>query len=179
LIPAGIPTLLVPNPAARTDNQVARASYLADRQLALMAADDDIHAVEGGVDDLLGDARAGLVENLRALRAEDAVGGAAAVAAILTSDPPIGVRNTGTDDWRQPGARGLVKRMLRRISPRPARITVSLDRRDGLTHLLVSDDPADVALSDRQPVEHVMEGTTSSYRRARRELIDEFYEVAT
>jgi hypothetical protein len=191
LIPAGIPTLLVPNPAARTDNQVARASYLADRQLALMAAANDVGEVERRVEALLGHARAGLMASLQHLEDDtlEGGGGAAAVAEFVTSGPPVGVRETGPDDWRQPGIQGhvkralgpkgvdLVQRALGRAPPHQPKAIVSLHPRHGSKHLLVTDDVADITRSEKQPVEHMLEGATSSYRKARRHLIDEFYEA--
>lgn len=188
LIPARVPTLLVPKSASRTDNQMARASFLADRQLTLTAADDDPDEVRRQTERLLGNARAGLPESLREI-GNDTLGGAAEMAEIVTSGPPTGDRETGSDDWHQPGFKGFVKRAIKpegvdvvrrvlgRAPPRPPTNTVSIDPQDGVAHLLVSDDLTDVARSNHQPVEHILGGATASYRRARGQLIDEFYNL--
>lgn len=187
LIPAGIPTLLVPKSASRTDNQIARASFLARRDLALIARDDDTADVQRQLEDLLGEGRARLEPNVAV---EHDISGATEAADILTGTPPKGIRETGSDDWRQPGFKGFVKRAigpggvamvqraLGRVPARPVRNVVSLEPREGVTHLLVSDDLADVARSEHQPVEHLLAGATDTYRKARREMIDEFYEVS-
>ena len=189
LIPARVPTLFVPKSASRTDNQVARASFLADRGLALTARDDDLDEVAIQVENLLGDAGVGLMERLEEMREDEVMGGADEVARVLTSSPPTGARETGEDDWRQPGIKGLLKRVippkgvvvvqrvLGKAPPRTPGGTVSLDPNDGVTHLLVSEDPLDVARSGHQPVEHMLAGASSSYRRARRNLISEFYDL--
>jgi len=189
LIPSRIPTLLVPKSASRTDDQIVRASLLAEHGLALMARDDRVDEVARQVERLLGDARADLTQRLDVMRDDELMGGATEVANILTSSPPRGFRETGADDWRQPGFKGFLKRaipprgvevvqrILGRAPPRPPGGTVSLDPKDGITHLLVSEDPADVARSVHQPVEHMLAGASSSYRRARRNLISEFYDL--
>lgn len=189
LIPARVPTLFIPKSASKTDNQVARASYLADRGLALVASDADIEEVESQVKTLLGGAGMGLSARLAQAPDDEMTGGAAEVAAIVTSSPPTGVRQTGVDDWRQPGLRGFVNRavppksiaFVRRVLGKgPARASgdpVSLQPGDGVTQLLITQDPTDVTRSDVQPVEHILAGASSSYRSARKDLISEFYDL--
>jgi hypothetical protein len=189
LIPARLPTLFIPT-AARTDDQTARAASLARRRLALWAAGDNIHEIGLRVDDLLGDARDELVERLDGLPDDTLVGGAAAVADILTTDTPVGIRETGTDDWREPGFEGLVKRaisprgvdLVRRVLGRslshPTQHTVSLDGEGGASQLLMSDELDSVRLADGQPVEHMVKGASASYRGARRDLMYEYYDLA-
>jgi UDP:flavonoid glycosyltransferase YjiC (YdhE family) len=191
LVPAGIPSLFVPKSASQTDDQVARASYLADQDMALAAADHDLDQVRGQVDRLLGPDRDRLRTALAAQPRDTMLGGAQAVADILTNSPPTGVRETGRDEWRQPGVKGFVKRAigpkgvelvqrsLGRVPRQPPRNTVSLSPspRDDVTQLIISQHLDDVTRSDNQPVEHVLAGTSSAYMNTRRELIDEFYEV--
>ncbi|HSM44823.1 MAG TPA: glycosyltransferase [Acidimicrobiia bacterium] len=189
LIPARVPTLFVPKTASRTDNQVARASFLADHGLALMARDDQVEEVETQVESLLGHANVELTANLEEIREDGLMGGAVEVARIVTSSPPTGVRETGVDDWRQPGIKGFLKRVipptgveylqqvLRKSPPRHPGNTVTLHSMDGLTHLLVSEDPADVVRSQCQPVEHMLAEASPSYHQARRNLINEFYDL--
>jgi hypothetical protein len=189
LIPARVPTLFVPKTASRTDNQVARASFLAEHGLALVARDDQVGEVETQVESLLGHANVELTTTLEKIRQNGLMGGAVGVARFVTSGPPTGVRETGDDDWRQPGIKGFLKwaipptgveylrQILGRNPARPPRNTVTLHPREGLTHLLVTEDPADVTRSQRQPVEHMLAGASPSYQRARRNLIDEFYDL--
>jgi hypothetical protein len=189
LIPARVPTLFIPKLASRTDNQTARAAFLERRGLALMAPEGDLAAIERQVDNLLGDARAGLVERLDEVSEEELMGGAAAVADILTSDSPVGIRETGTEVWRQPGLKGMVKRLisptgvrllqqvLGRAPPDAPQGTENLDPAQGPNDVLVSDDMESVSLASRRPVEHVMEGASSAYRESRRDLNQEFYDV--
>lgn len=190
LIPGGVPTLLVPKSASKTDNQVARASFLAERGLAAMTPDDDIDGVREAIADLLGEGGHRIRATLEKTHRAAMVGGAAEVARILTSRPPTGVRETGTGEWRQPGLKGIVKRAigptgvrlvqraLGRAPKQPPRLQVSLDPGSGLPHLVVTSDLEAVYRSTDQPVEHLLAGTSEAYRKTRHDLIDEFYEVA-
>ncbi len=64
LVPAGVPTLLIPNTSSKTDNQEGRAQYLADLGVALSARDDDLTAVARETARLLDPAvRAELIDN--------------------------------------------------------------------------------------------------------------------
>jgi hypothetical protein len=189
LIPARVPTLFIPKLASRTDDQTTRAAFLERRGLALIAPQHDLAAIERQVDNLLGDARSGLIERLDELPEEQLAGGAAAVADILIADPPVGIRETGTAEWRQPGLKGMVKRVispsgvrlvqqiLGRTPPSPPRDTENLDTARGSDDLLVSDDLESVSLSSRRPVEHVLQGASSAYRDARHGLNQEFYDL--
>lgn len=190
LVPARVPTLFVPKSTTRTDDQVARATLLARRRLALIAPEDDLEEIGRRIDDLLGDTRADLAENLRLVPDSAMVGGAAAVADLLTSSTPVGVRETGSSPWRQPGPKGMVRRILTpggvewvqrlvgRAPPRQSVGPVSLDPKDGSTPLLITSDPQAVSRSGDQPVEHLMEGASPGYRTAREDLIHRFYEMA-
>lgn len=189
LLPARVPTLFVPKSASKTDNQFVRASHLASRGLALVARDSRTEEVRSQVEQLLGDARSELAVELAKLRDDEVMGGAKATATIVAGDPPSGIRTTGDDAWRQPGVKGLLNRtisprakarVLQTVGKAPARPRpqpLSLDPREGVTQVLVSEDPADVARSERQPVEHILAGASDSYRRARDEMIDVFYEL--
>ncbi|HEX6299493.1 MAG TPA: glycosyltransferase [Acidimicrobiia bacterium] len=191
LIPAGVPSLFVPKSASQTDDQIARATYLADHDLALVAMDHDLESVRNQVERLLGGDRTWLQEALAAQQRETMLGGARAVAGFLTDSPPIGVRETGREEWRQPGFKGLVKRAigpkgvevvqraLGRVPKQPPRNPVSLhaDPPHGVAHLVVSQEVTDISLSNEQPVEHVLTDTSPAYMKTRLELIDEFYDV--
>ena len=189
LIPARVPTLFIPKLASRTDNQTARAAFLEQRGLALTASQDDVAAIQHQVDNLLGDARAGLAERLNEIPVEALMGGAGAVADILATSAPVGIRETGTDDWRQPGFKGwakraippagvrLAQRVLGRPSPGHPPGPVSLEPGESSIGLLVSDDLDAVSRSDRQPVEHLLHHASSAYGEARRTIIHEFYDL--
>jgi UDP:flavonoid glycosyltransferase YjiC (YdhE family) len=190
LIPTGIPTLLVPKSASQTDDQIARATWLAERGLALVAPDHDLAEVRRQVDSLLG----GCGDELRRAHGEtpgDTLGGATAVAGMLSGSPPTGVREAGGEEWRQPGFKGLVKRtigprgvalvqrVLGRAPRRPPRNEVSLapNPPPGVPRLIVTTEAGDVARSPDQAVEHILSGTSDEYERTRRDLIEEYYEV--
>jgi hypothetical protein len=191
LLPAGVPSLFVPKSASQTDDQIARAGYLADHDLALAAVDHDLDLVRSQVDRLLGEDRERLKAALAAQQPETMLGGARAVADLLTDSPPVGVRETGREEWRQPGFKGMVKRAigpkgvemvqraLGRIPKQTPRNPVSLHPHppDGVAHLVVSQEISDVSLSHERPVEHVLTDTSPAYMKTRLELIDEFYEV--
>lgn len=191
LVPARVPTLFVPKSSSQTDDQIARASFLADRDLALMADDRDPEAVRSGMDALLDGARARLLEALSATPLEDALGGAAAVARILTTTPPTGRRETGRTQWRQPGIKGFVKRsigtrgveLVRRALgrspsvPQRRQVSLSPEPGQGVTRLVVTSEVEAVNRSAEEAVEHILPGTSDTYRQARSQIIDDFYEV--
>jgi hypothetical protein len=191
LLPAGVPSLFVPKSASQTDDQIARASYLADHDLALAAVDTDLDLVRGEVDRLLGGDRDRLRKSLASQPRDTMLGGARAVADLLVGSPPTGVRETGKEEWRQPGFKGFVKRaigpagvemvqrMLGRIPKQPPRnvVTLSPDPPEGVAQLIVSQDLDAVARSGDQPVEHVLADTSAAYLDTRHDVIDEFYEV--
>jgi hypothetical protein len=191
LVPAGVPSLFVPKSASQTDDQIARARYLAEHDLALAAPDRDLEMVSAEMERLLGGDRNRLKKSLAAQPRETMLGGARTIADFLTASPPTGVRETGTDEWRQPGFKGflkraigptgveLVQRALGRVpkqSPRTP-VTRSADPPDGVSQLIISQDLDDVARSGDQPVEHILADTSAAYLDTRHELIDEFYEV--
>jgi hypothetical protein len=192
LMPAWVPSLFVPKSASQTDDQIARATYLAEHDLALVAMDHDLDGVRNQVKRLLSDERHRLKRALTARPRETMLGGAHAVAEVLIEAPPTGIRQTGKDEWRQPGFKGWVKRaigptgvemvqrVLGRVPYQPPRNQVSLDPNppEGVAHLELSQDLTDVTRSADRPVEHVLPGTSSVYMQARLNLINDFYEVA-
>jgi UDP:flavonoid glycosyltransferase YjiC (YdhE family) len=87
-LPAGIPTLLVPNPATRTDDQIGRADHLAGAGLALTAHPDGATELAAGVRRLSHpEVRSALTERLATLEEPARLGGAAATAALLAGLP--------------------------------------------------------------------------------------------
>ncbi len=187
LIPSRVPTLFIPKLASRTDDQTARAAFLERRGLALTASQDDLGEIQRQVDNLLGDARTGLVESLRAIPDGELIGGAAAAADILISSTPVGLRETDTGEWRQPGLKGwakramppagvtLVRRILGRATTSPLPGDMSGDPGSKSIRPLVSDDPESVSRSNLEPVEHLLAGASSAYGEARHDLIRQFY----
>lgn len=191
LIPAGVPTLLVPKSASNTDDQVARASFLAEHGMALMAGDDDPDGVSRQVDDLLGDGGDRLRASLMETDREMMIGGARDIAKILASSPPTGVRETRhVEEVPQPGFKGFVKRMigprsvewvqraLGREFERPRRTPVSLDQSGAdIPQLVVTSDLEAVSDSAEHPVEHILPDATADYERLRHDLVGDFYEI--
>lgn len=191
LIPAGVPTLLVPKSASKTDDQLTRASFLADGGMALMARDDDPDEVSRQVDGLLGEEQSRLRAALMAADRATMTGGAEQIAEIVTGSPPTGIRHTEREEIvPQPGLKGLLKRVIgpqsvRRVQrvlgrepEKPPRTAVSLSR-DGtdVPHLVVTSEPETVPRSAEHPVEHVLPGATDGYENRRRALLDDFYEI--
>ena len=191
LIPAGVPTLLVPKSASNTDDQMTRASFLAGRGLALMAEDDDLDGVRRQVDSLLSDGGERLRASLADHEEQAMTGGAHEIADTLTSSPPTRIRKTAPAEeehrpWfkgslkRAIGPRGveLVQRALGREPEMPRRAVVSLNGDDaGIPRLVVTSDLEAVARSAEHPVEHILPGATAGYEELRHSLIKEFYEV--
>lgn len=190
LIPAGIPTLLVPKSASQTDNQVARAAWLAANGMALMAPDDDSGSVRSQLGHLLGAGGEKVRASLRTRGTGDPLGGADEVAALLTSSPPRGVRETGGDEWRQPGIKGFVKRAigprgvalvqraLGRAPKRQPRTAVSFDAKaGGVPRLELSSDSEAISRTADNALEHILPGSSSHYEQTRRALIDHYYDV--
>jgi UDP:flavonoid glycosyltransferase YjiC (YdhE family) len=189
LIPAGVPSLFVPKSSSRTDDQEARARFLSERGLALMAADQDLGQVATQVGRLLDECGGKISKNLSGLDASEVSGGAGAVAQILLDGTPTGNRDIAMGEWRQPGWKGALKRaigprgvtsvqkVLGRSPPAPPRRTVSRDPNADMPHLLFDEDVTLVSRSQDQPVEHLLPGSSTGYRRDREALIEEFYDL--
>ncbi|MFP4554733.1 MAG: glycosyltransferase [Actinomycetota bacterium] len=191
LIPAGVPTLLVPKSASKTDDQLSRASFLANGGKALMARDDDPDEVSRQVDVLLGEGRSRLQASLMAADRAAMTGGAGQIAEIVTGSPPTGIRDTERKEVvPQPGIKGFlrrvigpegvrrVQRVLGREPEKPPRTAVSLNRDSpDLPWLVVTSDPETVPRSAEHPVEHVLPDATAGYEDRRRALLEDFYEI--
>lgn len=199
LIPAGVPTLLVANTSAKTDNQEARSEYLAELGLALVARDDDLEAVARETSRLLDpDIRARLVEQHRSSGVASTVGGAAAVASELIRPPEGGKRARLDETWKPPlssrianrvlGEKGkaMVKKALGRevadYSDSHTRVRIGdphgRPATDVLTLLLTSDSDQ-IDPSADYPTEHLLEGSSDSYRRERLEIVRRYYDVVS
>ena len=204
-IPAGLPTLLVPNPATRTDDQVTRADHLAGEGLALSAHPDSAQALAGGARRLL---QPGVGDSLRtqiaSLDPGRRSGGAAATANLLEDlatrfvhTPPPAVEQARRG-WRWAkeqvksglGTRGTnaVRKVLGRppVSTGPAgRLPVRLvsdvralsSNQSTTTTLVFSDRIPPEVLRDGPPVEHLLAGASPEYLAERRRITETYYDV--
>lgn len=191
LIPAGVPTLLIPKSASKTDDQLTRASFLADGGMALMARDDDPDEVSRQVDALLSEEQSRIRASLTAADRATMTGGAGEIADLVTGSPPTGIRDTERREIvPQGGFKGFVKRIVgaenvRRVQrvlgrepERPPRTAVSLSRNGTeLPRLMITTDPETVPRSAEHPVEHVLPDASGGYENRRRSLLEDFYEI--
>lgn len=197
LIPAGIPTLLVPNLQTRTDDQETRARVVAERGLAITAADTG-DGLRQGVELLLRtDTRRQLRNSIAGLDASEATGGARAafetlskLAADYTPLPltfPDRVARW-RDDAKQAlketlGVEGtnLVRRILGRPPVSTARRTPVVvgadDPPPGARRLWLTSEVDVSRLAGHDPVEHLLSGSPDAYETSRRLIIDRYYEV--
>ena len=202
LIPAGLPTLLLPNPETRTDDQVARASWLASAGLALSAPPGDPVQVVAAVRRLTAEpVRAELTAAIAALPPA-ARGGGAVVAAELLLRSAAGGRAPPTMAARNQvvatAARDRAKRimghrtgeLLRRALRRPLtggpsqRLQVAVT--DGVSPGPPSGDAHRLVLSEDIPtgmfpagpvVEHLLPGSSERYRAERLAIVADYYRV--
>ena len=207
-VPAGIPTLLVPNPATRTDDQIARASFLRGNGLALMAQPGDPEAMARGVR-LLSDAIARRDLIAACSRPARRSGRRAA-----HMPPLIGWSTCLPDSCRQPPpliervrrlerlAAEAVKRALGKRAPQPCdgswdgtplistsdRLTVriagapheaELWNGSGPMPLIFGADIPARLIRNGGPVEHVLRGASPEYTGTRRAIVENYYDVAT
>jgi hypothetical protein len=200
-LPVGLPTLLVPNAATRTDDQIARARFLSERGMALYAAEDDDAALVAGAK-ALSDAEV-CARLSEACRSGAGVGGASATGSVVVDLAARFVpsrrmrlaRSLHLFDaaWREwlkrrlgPRVTDRVRRMLGRppmsgiaadmvVSPTddPAAFTSGASP----TPLLVTPAVTNDIIRLGPPVEHVLEGTSEAYRAARMSIIDRYYDV--
>ena len=206
-VPAGLPTLLVPNPATRTDDQLARASWLAGRGLVLSALPDDPAAMAAAARTLSDSAvRYDLTAACSALPEPARTGGAHVAARRLIelaggfapSRPRLleqvrRLQRRGRESVKQAlGPRGTdaVRRLLgrTRMQETPEQLIVrvvatphevELWNGSGPMPLLFGDHIPAHLIRNGGPVEHLLAGASPEYRARRRDLIDEYYDVAT
>lgn len=197
-LPAGIPTLLVPNKLTRTDDQVGRARYLANEGLALAVHDDTPEAIETCVLQLLEtETRQRLRAALRALPEESKTGGAHETAEELirlassfqteplsVTERVLSVRDDAKEALkRQLGPEGTNR--IRRLLGRPPidsadRLSVTVGTKPtdpAVRRLVFAFNPTVEDLLGDTVVEHVLAGTSNGYRSARELLVDRHYDV--
>lgn len=204
-VSGGIPTLLVPNRATKTDDQGSRAHGVANRGLALVAEADDPDGIHHAIDRLLDESqRRQLRLTIDTLAPHERMGGAARAAEIAVSTVErhrgtLGMRARGT--WRvaDDGARtaamsvlgptgtDLVRRALRRpaldgIKDRlPVRIVGAsdpADQADGETAPLLFSESVTVndTTSDHL-VEHLVAGASEQYLQRRMAIVERNYRL--
>lgn len=187
-LPAAVPTLFVPSPKSVTDDQQARASWGERQGLSLMATAGQLEQVEEQTRRLLDDGvRRDLAEACRSIGTP--AGASEAVEVILDRSGGLSPerRRPGPDDpgvgpfirWQAqrligPTATATVRWMLRRQGERP-----ELER----TEFGASSEAAfgtEISLDLLRSgvvVEHLLAGTSSRYRAARRSIIGRYYEA--
>lgn len=189
-VPSGLPTLLVPNTATRTDDQTARANYASETGLASVAAGDLGAAVEEFV-------VLTAPESATIPPRTDLLGGARETARVLNeiaNDYQPQPRTLATriaesrDDLKSsfkrmlgPSGTNVVKRILRRpLTRRGTRLKVTTESsRDGLRQLRFEHDPTIDDLLQPGPLEHILSGSSVSYRSERELIANEHYEVVS
>jgi hypothetical protein len=196
LIPAGLPTLLVPNTATRTDDQRARAHEVARRGLALSAEPDSPDDLRRSIARLLDETT--LMQLRKAMKAipdEEKGGGASQTATELMKltrgfvpERPTGrqllletrasVRETIK---RALGTAGTnrVRRLLGRVPiDTSAMLDVTLNTSiEGIRELRFLEEPSTQQLLGGDPVEHVLPGSSEGYRAEREQLAHRYYNV--
>lgn len=198
LLPAGLPTLFVANTATRTDDQEARSRRLEELGLALHARDDDPDTVGAKVVRLLDPAVRRRLADAASGTAGKMTGAREVAERILAlphhADPGAFrqiERTARFQELREAvkrilGERGtnLVRRILGR-APRPVgvrpRVRIverpAIPTHDGLVPLAFTDVITADELLLGTPVEHLLSGSSDSYRRRRRDLITKYYRV--
>jgi Glycosyltransferase family 28 C-terminal domain len=194
LIPAGVPTLLIPNTSSKTDNQEGRAQYLAELGVALVARDDDLESVERETRRLMDPVeREALIEGHRRSGIGSRVDGAGAVARELLKPPASGVRSVTEEALNPPlssrlasrllGERGksLVKKALGRTAPDYSvsrkKVTLGDPAVTDALRLTITDRREDIDPRADHPIEHILAGSSPEYRDARRAIVEKYYEV--
>ena len=183
LIPAGVPTVLVPNASTATDDQQTRARALADAGLALWADEQVPDSIAAAVRTMLDPAaRAALSSAGARLPAPTGASATAEIVAGLTTDF-TGHRATTVERLRRvdfearaaamralgPTGTALVRRALGRRPPAGPRRPLTV--RPLLTDKL---DPA--TLQGDHPVEHLLAGSSDAYHARRLAIAHAFYD---
>ncbi|MFZ0627309.1 MAG: glycosyltransferase [Acidimicrobiia bacterium] len=198
LIPAGIPTLFVANTSTRTDDQVARARGVATKGLGFHANDDDPAGVETGLRSLL-DTEERSATSRAATATRATLTGASDTARLAVEYGSSFTRRRQSaravvDGQIQrvkdmvKGALGderteAVKRMLGR-APTPigkrsqVRIVDSAETAAAPPiPLVVTEQVTGDDLRGDSPVEHLLPGSSQTYRQTRLAIIDHYYDV--
>ena len=196
-LPAGLPTLLIPNRLTRTDDQVTRASFLAERGLALVVEGESEEQMSSQVTRLLDEpTRADLKAALDRVPLTQKTGGAAqtadeliGLASVFAPQPVSPVKRVleMRDEMkeslkRQLGVEGTNR--IRRLLGRPPiesserlRVTMGESVDAGMRRLLFTDKPDVKMLLGHDVIEHLLAGSSSGYRVARELIADRQYDI--
>jgi Glycosyltransferase family 28 C-terminal domain len=203
LLLARIPTLLVPNRSAATDDQAARAHWAAEHHLALVAEEADPDSVatqaarlhDPAIRDALRAACSRLPEPTGAAAAADAL---ATLASGYDHHQPRFAERLHTAELTAraaavrmlgPGGTAFVRRALgRRQYPGPARPLTVRPVEDGPDVTGPATGPDSLVLTERldpellragHPVEHLLPGSSAAYREERMRIARRYYDVRT
>ncbi|MEQ4210389.1 glycosyltransferase [Actinopolymorpha sp. B9G3] len=186
LLPAGVPTLLVPNLATATDDQIGRARYLAAGRLALCVENDSAEAITRGVARLVDPAvRAELAKACKAL---PTLSGASATAELLTQlmdgyathQPSLHERIRTIDlDMRARAMRTLGPTGTTAVRRVLGRLPVAGPVRPLGVRPLITDDLDPDVLRREHPVEHLLPGSSTAYRLRRLAIAHDAYRWPT
>jgi hypothetical protein len=203
LIPAGLPTLLVPNTATRTDDQVSRAQEVARRGLALTADGADPSDLTAAVRHLLtAETRSDLHDAILDTTSVELGGGALVTWHELnrardefqTANLSVGRRILQSRDRAKqmlkeslgPERTNTVRRFLGRpTSPVGHRLRVAISdtgpvETDPDTRTLSFPESPDIdTLLGANPVEHLLPNGSGAYKTRRRLIAHDYFEVVT
>ena len=200
-VPAGLPTLFVPNPVTFTDDQEARAMWLRDNGLALSVRAEESEQLAALTRSLSQQSlREELSANCRSLPDEVRLGGARQTADLLIgferdfvpAGTWIGEATRLANEAMRRGAKQLlgpqVTNRVRRALGRPT--YDSADQRtlvrlvdsappsiDDPPPLYVGEDVTAQQVREGTLVEHLLAGASGRYRARRLKIIERFYNV--
>jgi UDP:flavonoid glycosyltransferase YjiC (YdhE family) len=184
---AGVPSLLVPKSASKTDNQVERARFLSQQGLVLDADDRSPDLVDEQLELLLDDdVRMELRSARERLDVAHSFGGAQAVARFISDPPakppvdqPSPVAKERFKSFIGPRAVDTIRRIRghKPLRSKKARVSLTGDSRSDAVPLALTSDPSQIVFSDDSPIEHLLAESSSTYRDLRRRIITDYYEV--
>ncbi len=199
LVPAGLPTLFVPNTSTRTDDQQTRARRIAELGLGLEAPDDDPQLVGAETKRLLDRAlREDLAASAAATRPRftgasetarivtefaDGFSGRRARASVAISELVQDGKDYVKDLLGEDRTNSLKRLLGREPSTISHRTRVTLEgstdsATDGVIPLTMTESIDSALLGGDHPVEHLLPGSGSAYRDSRLALVETYYDVA-
>lgn len=201
-VPAGLPTLFVPNPVTFTDDQETRAAWLAEHHLALSARAEEPELLAALTRSLSDPAvRQDLTQACAALPAGQRQGGAAQTAQLLRQQardfnpaPGSALREglrqvdmtirAGAKQVLGPNATNRIRRLLGRptygiLDTRtPVEIVDSPHAGSSrATPLYFGSDVTPDMIHSGPPVEHLLAGASPRYRQERQKIVETYYLV--
>lgn len=199
LIPAGLPTLVVPNIHTRTDDQAARARQAASLGVALTAHPGSTDELRRGVSSLADPVTQDSIRQAIAeLPREAKLGGAGQTVDRLfdlvagfepapqsMSTRMLRLRDDGKESLKRllgPEGTNRVRRLLGRQpidTSEMLRVVAGSGNGvpPGVRRLRFLENPSTAELAGSDPVEHVLEGSSAGYRANRELIAGRFYDV--